>query len=369
LAGTEAPTTSPPSTSAPTTTTTAATTTTKAPPRSFAMAFTGDVLIHSRVWEMASRYGQESGRAFDLGPMLEPTRAFTEDVDWAVCHLEVTLSSDGTQLSSYPMFRAPGEIAVDLADLGYDSCSTASNHSLDTGPDGLVETAHVLQAAGLRFTGTARTPEEAWDSIWYQIGGVRVAHLSYSYGFNGLRPPADAPWMVRRIDEELILAETARARSEGAEVVILSLHWGDEYVHAPNAQQRDLGPRLLASPDIDLIIGHHAHVVQPIERIEGKWLVYGVGNLLHNMPQPVRRDELLVRVNVAEGDDGSFSVEELAVVPLYVDNRTLEVLPAGPALRPPDVSADRAAELDASWARTLAVLQDGSGWEDLVLVG
>jgi hypothetical protein len=362
-------TTAAPTTTAPTTTTTEPTTTTTAAPRRFSMTFTGDVLIHSRVWELAAAHGRDSGRAFDFRPMLEPTRPFVEEVDWAVCHLEVTLSADSTRLSSYPMFRAPGEVASDLADLGYDSCSTASNHSLDKGPSGLLETLDVLDGAGLRATGTARSAEDEWDRRWYEIEGVRVAHLSYSYGFNGFVPPADAPWMVRQIDEARILDDAARARAEGAEFVLLSLHWGDEYVHRPNRQQAELGPRLLASPDVDLIIGHHAHVVQPIDRIDGKWLVYGVGNLLHNMTQPVRRDQLHVTVEVGEADDGSFSVERLEVIPLYVDRATLQVLPAGPALRPEGLTADLTAELDQSWARTLAVLEQGTGWPDLEVRG
>lgn len=354
---------------APTTTTTVPTTTTTAPPRRFSMAFTGDVLIHRRVWDVAAGHGRSSGRAFDFRPLLEPLRPWVSDVDWAVCHLEVTLSADGTRLSSYPRFRAPGEVAWDLADVGWDSCSTASNHALDTGPEGLVETLDVLDAAGLGATGTARTEEEEWQRRWVEVGGARVAHLSYSYGFNGLVPPADAPWSVRAIDEQLILADAARARAEGADLVVLSLHWGTEYQHEPNAQQRELGPRLLASPDIDLVIGHHAHVVQPIDRIDGEWLVHGLGNLVHNMTQPVRRDQLLVRVEVAEADDGTFDVERLEVVPLFVDQATLAVLPSGPALRAAGGSPALSAELDASWARTLAVLEQGSGWPDLVVQG
>jgi poly-gamma-glutamate synthesis protein (capsule biosynthesis protein) len=352
-----------------TTTTTQATTTTAPPPRSFSMAFTGDVLVHRRVNEVAAAAGQGSGRAFDFRPMFGPIRPWIEAVDWKVCHLEVTLAADSTGLSGYPRFRSPAELAHDLAEVGFDSCSTASNHSLDFGASGLVETADVLEAAGLRFTGTARSEAEEWASRWYELAGVRAAHLSYSYGFNGLAPPADRPWMVRAIDEARILADAARARAEGAEFVVLSLHWGDEYVHAPNRMQAEMGRRLLASPDVDLIIGHHAHVVQPIDRIDGEWLVYGVGNLVSNMTQPVRRDQLLVRVDVQEQPDGSFAVPRLEVVPLYLDNATLTVMPSGPGLRPPDLDADLAAELDRSWARTVAVLEQGSGWGEVVVSG
>lgn len=299
----------------------------------------------------------DPSRDHDYRPLLEPIRPWVSGADWAVCHMEVSLSADGTRLSSYPLFRSPGQIAFDAKDLGYDSCTVASNHTLDQGVDGVTETLGVFDTAGLHATGAARSASEASAQRMIDIRGVKVAHLSYTYSFNGFQVPPEAPWTSNLIDEERILADAAEAKLE-AEYVVVSLHWGDEYLHRPSRQQRELGPRLLSSDAIDLIVGHHAHVVQPIEQLEGEWLVYGLGNLLSNYGEAVRRDELLVTASVTEQADGRFETE-LEVVPLYLDYATLTVYPTSPASRPTAIPADLVEQLHASWVRVLAVLDDG----------
>jgi len=283
-----------------------------------------------------------------------------------VCHMEVSLSSDGTRLSPYPTFRAPGQIAFDAKDLGYDSCTVASNHTLDQGVAGVTETLDVLDAAGLHSTGSARSAAEASVQAMIELRGVRVAHLAYTYGFNGFQIPAAAPWTSNLIDEKRILGDSAAARLNGAEYVVVSLHWGDQYRHQPNEQQRQLGPRLLSSDTVDLIVGHHTHVIQPIDRIDGEWIVYGLGNLLSNSGQAARRDELLVTATVTEQPNGTFHTE-LQVVPLYLDHATLTVYPTSPATRPDAIDLGLLGELEASWARVLAILETGNSPSDLTI--
>lgn len=376
----DAPATSQPSTTVtPTTTPTTVTPTTITPttigrptttepiPRSFTLAFTGDVLLHSRVNAVAAaNAADDDHRDHDYRPMLEPIRRWIESADRAICHLEVNLSADGTRLSSYPSFRGPGQVAFDLADLGYDSCTVASNHILDKGLDGVSETLGVLDSAGLRPIGAARSPAEARDQPLFTVEGVTVAHLAYTYWFNGIPLPDDAPWTSNLIDEDRILADAARARRDGAEYIVVSLHWGQQYRHEPDAQQRDLGPRLLASPDIDLIVGHHAHVVQPIENHDGEWLIYGLGNLLSNSHQAERRDELLVTATVTETTDHRFTTD-LTVVPLHLDHGTLTVHPTRPADRPSTIDPALDDQLDASWNRVTGLLLGDSGQPNLVL--
>ena len=351
------------------------TSTTRFVPRQATVSFSGDMLIHRRVWRMAATNADASGRTidgvqgYDFRPMFAEVADHVAAADWSICHLEVPLAADNQGLSSYPAFTAPGALAADLADLGFDSCSTASNHTLDNGIDGVWETLDVLDAAGLGFSGSARSADERASSIWLDVGGIHIAHLAFTYWFNGYTLPDDAQWAANQIDEATILADAARARAEGAEIVIVSLHWGDQYVATPNAQQTELGPTLLASDDIDLIVGHHVHVVQPIDRIDDEWLVYGVGNLLSNQAQRLRRDALIVTAEFTEGTDGSFAVTDLAVLPVFVDNATLTILPAGPSTRPAGLQPWLGAELDASWNRVVSVLEAGSGFDDLTLVG
>ncbi len=348
-------------------TTLATTTSSSIKARTVTLAFTGDLLLHNRVNELAAAHAaNDPTRDYDYRPLLEPIVPFIENADWAICHLEVNLSADNTGLEPFPTFRSPGQIAADVSDIGYDSCSVASNHILDQGVEGVSETLEVLDAAGLGSSGAARNPSEAANQIWMEVGHVRIAHLAYSYGFNGFAVPNRAPWLANLIDESRIVADATRARAAGADIVILSLHWGEQYVTQANWQQRDIGPRLLASPDIDLIVGHHAHVVQPIERRDGEWLIYGLGNLLANATRQDRRDELLVQIEFTEQPDGTFS-STLRAIPLYVDYATLTVHPSNPQTRRPTTSPSLAAELDASWVRVQAVLRTGSGWDQFEL--
>ena len=106
-----------------------------------------------------------------------------------------------------------------------------------------------------------------------------------------------------------MVADAAAARQRGAEVVVVALQWGDEYEHEPNAQQQQVAPVLAQSPDIDILIGHHAHVVQPIEKIGKTWVVYGLGNLVaaHATPGDANDEGLLVRFAFTEQPDGRFA--------------------------------------------------------------
>lgn len=293
---------------------------------------TGDVLLHERLWNTARIDGH--GRR-DFAPMLAPVEPLVAGADLAVCHLETPLAPAGGPFRGFPLFAGPPEIAPALRRTGYDACTTASNHSVDGGAAGVDRTLDTLDAAGLRHTGTARTATEAATPTILDVHGVKVALLSYAYGFNGLARPAGQDWRANRIDEDRIHAAAARARTAGADIVVLVCHWGDEYVQRPSAQQRELAPRLLADDSIDLVIGHHAHVVQPIERIDGKWVAYGLGNLVaaHREPNSPKAEGLLVRFTFTRGTNGRWSATKGEYAPLLVtDTLPVRVLDVTRAL-------------------------------------
>jgi Bacterial capsule synthesis protein PGA_cap len=310
----------------------------------FTIAFSGDLLPHISVVNTARNYGLTTGWAYDFAPMFDEVRPLLSAADLAICHLETTLSVTDRDLSGYPLFRSPGELADAIRGAGYDGCSVASNHALDFGFDGVVTTLNQLDRAGVGHAGTARSAAEAATPTMYQVGGVRIAHLSFSYGFNGAAPPREAPWAANRIDRDRILADASAARRAGADLVVVSLHWGSEYRPAPTADQRTLGSELLASPDIDLLIGHHAHVVQPIERMGDEFVVYGLGNFLSGQSAPPRRDGVIVFVDVEMRPAGP-RVERVRYQPTWVDrpNVIRVARPDGP--------------LVASWQRTKAVVE------------
>jgi poly-gamma-glutamate synthesis protein (capsule biosynthesis protein) len=295
------------------------TTTTAPPPRTFTLAAAGDVLLHTATWQQAQADAAATGKpGHDFEPMLAGVKATVSAADLAVCHLETPVAPPGGPYASYPVFSVPPEIVPALQATGFDACTTGSNHTFDKGADGVDRTLDALDAAGLAHAGSARTPEEAARTTLVDANGVTVGLLSYTYGTNGIPAPNGETWRANVVDEGRILADARLARERGAEVVVVSLHWGNEYVHEPNAQQLDLAPRLIRSPDIDLLLGHHAHVVQPVERVDGEWVVYGMGNMIANQRQPERSEGLLTRFRFTEqgGVGGTWAVTEAAYEPL-----------------------------------------------------
>lgn len=293
-------------------------------PRTLTVLGGGDVLVHSSVWEQAERDG---GGEFDFAPMFDAIAPVLNGTDLALCHLEVPLAPEEGPFSGYPVFSSPPQVAEGIAAAGYDGCSTASNHTLDMGEDGVVRTLDGLEAAGLGAAGSARTEEEAGAPQIYEVepadGGepVPVAHLSYTYGFNGFLPPEGKEWMGNLTDEEAILDEAARAREAGAEIVVLSMHWGTEYSHEADENQRELS-ELVTSDDIDLILGTHAHVVQPMERIGDEWIVYGMGNQIAGQSTPPidsRREGVMARVEFTEVAPGEWESGTLEAIPTWVE--------------------------------------------------
>ncbi|MFI2376768.1 CapA family protein [Streptomyces sp. NPDC018964] len=249
-------------------------------PRGFTLVASGDVLPHDSIIERA-RY-DAGGAGYDFRPMLSGVRSVVDSADVALCHME-TVYGVGGDYTGHPFFKSPPEVARGLAATGYDGCSTASDHSLDDGVDGIRRTLDALDRAGVRHVGSARTEQEARTATVLRAGSARVAHLAYTHDTNGLPLPPDQPWAVNLVDEARIVDDARAARRAGADVVVVSLHWGTEWQEAPDERQTALARSLTASatggrPDIDLILGTHAHVPQAYEKVNGTWVIYGTGD-------------------------------------------------------------------------------------------
>ena len=329
-------------------------------PRTFTLVATGDVLLHTALWDQARADAASAGSpgGHDFRPMLAGIRPVVSGADVAVCHMETPVAPPGGPFSSYPSFSVPPEIAPALAATGYDACTTASNHTYDRGADGVKRTLDALDAAGIRHAGSARTPQEAGTTTLLDVDGIRLALLSYTFGFNGIPAPAGQTWRSNPIDERRILTDAALARRRGADVVVVALHWGDEYNHDPNGQQQALAPRLIRSPDIDLLLGHHAHVVQPIEAIGNEWVVYGMGNLVSNQGSqgPDKLEGLLVRFRFTEQPNGGWSVTSAEFSAVLTDDRgPIRVVDVGKALADPGTDPSLRPRLQTAWQRTAAV--------------
>ncbi|UOY02812.1 CapA family protein [Blastococcus sp. PRF04-17] len=298
-----------------------ATTTAPPPPESFTLVATGDVLVHQDRALTTGARTPDGG--YDFSAVLAPVAPLIGAADLAICHLETPVAPPGGPYRGYPSFAVQPEIVDALAGAGYDLCSTASNHSLDDGFDGLVRTLDVLDAAGIAHTGTYRTEAASLEPRIVDVAGVRVGHVASTFSLNGVPLPVGREWSVDVIDAPdvtPVLAAAARARAGGAEVVVASLHCCLEYQHDPTDAQVTAVEALLASPDVDLVLGHHAHVVQPFEQVAGEWVAFGLGNHIaeHATRGYATEDSVMARFTFTRGADGRFAVSRAEAVPLQI---------------------------------------------------
>ncbi len=314
---------------------------------------TGDVLIHPPLWEQAHADALAAGRAgYDFAPMYASIAPDVHRANLAICEMESPLAPPQGPFTGWPQFSSPPQVLTALKQVGYSSCTTASNHSIDQGSAGVKRTLDELDAAGLKHTGSARSASEAARPLIITMSnGVRVAQLAYSFAFNGLQRPPGEQWLANLTDVPEILAAAHRAKQAGADVVVLSMHWGTEYNQGATDEQRSEAAQLLASPDIDLILGDHPHVVEPAQRIHGKWVFFSMGNQIsrHADPILVRREGAMPIVTFTEGARGQFRATHAEVVPTLMRLAPLlrlidlRAAVADPATTPTDLSAYRAA--------------------------
>lgn len=259
-----------------------------AQPLDFTISAGGDMLIHMPVADSAW-----DGEKWDFARLWEPVRPYIEGSDLSLCNMETAMVPRDQAPSGYPIFGTPRDLADAMAASGWDGCSTSSNHSLDQGMAGIVNTLDFLDDAGLGHTGTARSAEEAERPQMYTIEGdgqsVTVAHIAAAHNTNGIPIPEDAPWSIQLIDIPVIEERARQAREDGADIVVATLHCCEiEYDTAAEPFQIDTAQQLADSGLIDIYVSHHAHVPRPMALLEGgpngngMWVAYGLGNFISN---------------------------------------------------------------------------------------
>lgn len=308
------------------------------------VAVNGDLLIHSPIYNRAKALG--GGRRYEFRPMLRFVKPIVRAADLALCHVETPMGPGPPH--GYPLFNTPRGLAPAIKATGWDACSTASNHSLDGGQRAIASTGRSLTGAGVKHTGTFTSKAARGRTLLLTVKGVKAAFLSYTEMTNGIALPF--AWSVNIASAPRILADARAARKRGARVVIVNLHWGNEYQVIPSAFQKRLASALTASRSVTAVVGQHAHVVQPIRSVNGKLVVFGEGNLLSNQSSPAASQDGLIALLDIEVRKTA-RVKGIRYVPVWVRRSDYTVLPVGVALR--RRLADPAT-LRASYRRTVA---------------
>ena len=264
--------------------------------------FVGDVMQHDGQINAAYNKSTDSYEYEDGFKYVKP---IIKEYDISIANLEVTLA--GKPYKGYPQFSAPDDLAETLINAGFNLILTANNHSCDRGSAGVIRTLDVLDKLGVKHTGTFRSQEERDKTypLMIEENGMKVAILNYTYGTNGLF--VKKPLIVNYIDSALIKKDVEKAKSLNADYIICNMHWGTEYKLLPNGYQKRF-ESYCYELGVDMVIGGHPHVIQPIEKKEingeDKLTVWSLGNFVSNMQVRYTRGGVMVGATIKKEDSG-----------------------------------------------------------------
>lgn len=241
----------------------------------------GDNIIYGT--KEARIHASGTDKQYDYKPYYNGVADIIADADISFINQETLMCGEGYSLSYYPMFNSPQQVGLDLVELGFDVVNISNNHMLDKGADGLAKTIDFWKSRNVLMVGGYENPEDFDNIRILEKDGIKIAFLSYCEMTNGLVKSANSPVVVPYLDKDTVVRQTALA-NECADLVFVSVHWGDEGSFVPNSTQEEYA-LLFADCGVDVILGHHPHVIQPVEWLCGKdgnktLCVYSLGNFM-----------------------------------------------------------------------------------------
>jgi poly-gamma-glutamate synthesis protein (capsule biosynthesis protein) len=286
----------------------------------------GDVMFHTSQIRAAYRSDTQT---YDFTDVFKYVKEHVESADLAIANFETVVYGGEKGVSGYPMFNSPVETIAALKNTGFDILNTNNNHALDQGKQGLINTIDNIESYGMKKIGTYKSREE--DHILIEeVNGIKIAFLSYCYGYNGLEgflTEEERSYMVSEIDEERIKNEILEAKSRGVDLISVIIHWGNEYQRSPSEYQLELG-RKMVEWGANIVFGSHPHVIQKSEIIEyeGKnnFIIYSMGNFISNqrkatMGNKYTEDGIMVKIHVEKDlNNGDTNIIDIEYLPTWV---------------------------------------------------
>lgn len=248
----------------------------------------GDMLIHDSVYEDA-----KTANGYKFMPMLAQVKPFLNDSTITIANQETMIGGIALGLSSYPTFNSPYAVGDALKKAGVDVVTIANNHALDGGEEAIRSAIRHWEKIDMMYVGAYKSENDSNRIRVYKTDeGISAAILAFTYGTNGIPIPEGKDYLVNLIDKALMADKINRAKKK-ADIVILNMHFGDQYERLPNERQKSL-VQFAADHGVDVVIGHHPHVLQPINWVKGedgnKTLVaYSLGNFLSGQDEFYRR--------------------------------------------------------------------------------
>lgn len=273
---------------------------------SLSLVMAGDALLHTPVYTDAQKVDSSTGAiTYNFAKMFAPIAPLIARYDLAFYNQETILGGTELGLSSYPSFNSPQEFGDTMLSLGFKLISLANNHTLDKGERGVramlaywhtKEAESIARAMPITIAGSYTSQEDRDKPRIYEKNGITYALLAYTYGTNGIPIPKGKEYLVNVYTKDMLIRDVKALRDK-VDLLLVSMHWGIEYDFAPSKEQREFAA-LLASLGVDIVIGNHPHVIQPIEKIGNTLVIYSHGNLISAQKGINKRVGMLTSVRI-----------------------------------------------------------------------
>lgn len=289
----------------------------------FSLCAIGDIMCHNTQYQDA--YNSDSD-SYDFSYVFDDISLYTKTADLCIGNLETTFAGKDRGYSSYPTFNTPDELASNLKKLGLDVLTTANNHCLDKGIDGLNRTIDILNDADISHLGTYKSQEERDTVLIKYVKGLKIAFINYTYGTNGITVPSDKTYCVNLIDNDLILKDINSAKEQNADIIVACMHWGTEYNTSPSSSQKETADFLFKN-GVDIVLGGHPHVLQPMEKrtvmlddgtTKDGFIIYSLGNFMADQNAKNTKDSIILDLTITKHVDGTVTIDKAEYIPIYL---------------------------------------------------
>jgi poly-gamma-glutamate synthesis protein (capsule biosynthesis protein) len=281
----------------------------------------GDIMCHSVQFAYA-HFGKDS---FDFNPVFKRVSDYLSESDFTFGNLETVFAGKKAKYTGYPRFNSPSELLDALKNSGFDLLTTSNNHSLDRGELGILRTINELDKQSINYNGTYVSQADHDSIRIFNIKGITIAFLAYSYGTNGNPIPKNKSYLINLIDYELIRRDIQTAKSKNPDLVLVHYHFGEEYQREPNNNQKAIVDSTI-NMGADIIIGGHPHVLQPMQFIKSDksvfdsvFVAYSLGNFISNQRKKYSDVGGVLTLHISKNFyDKSIKISEVEFIPTWV---------------------------------------------------
>ncbi len=281
----------------------------------------GDIMCHSGQFD----YARVAKDSFDFNPVFRYVKQHLSKSDFTFGNLETVFAGKSAKYTGYPRFNSPSELLDALKNAGFDLLTTSNNHSLDRDEVGILRTINELNKRSLDYNGTYVSQRDRDSIRIYDIKGIRIAFLAYSYGTNGNPIPKGKSYLINLIDFKLIRKDIETAKFKNADIVLVHYHFGDEYKREPNQFQKVVVDSTIKM-GANIIIGGHPHVLQPVRFVKSEksvfdsvFVAYSLGNFISNQQWRYSDAGGILTLSISKNlYDNSIEISDVEFIPTYV---------------------------------------------------